>query len=131
MYQETARKKDLEDLNGRILKKFSLVMSYDEFVNSKKFKNVKNFAFVIALISMMLGLLLPLFVGFISALEDYGTEAFQVNMISNAILSIVFCMPLSFVFIVGAIPLYNKIVGGVLEFYGYTSKQKTLKRKIA
>ena len=131
MLQTTATQKDLRKVRGKILRDFSYSITYEDFVKSTKFRNVKTIAFVLALTSMAFGLLLPLFIGICTSLKDFGTEAFQVNMISNSILAIVFCLPLSLVFIIGAIPLYNKIISATLSYYGFTVSPKVLRKQIA
>ncbi len=131
MFQSTAYHKDLGKIKGRILKDFSCSVTYEDFIESQKFKNIKTLAFIVALICMFIGLLLPLFLGFFTSLEDLGTEAFQVNMISNSIMAIVFCLPLSLVFIIGALPLYNRIISATLSYYGFIVNPKILKKQIA
>lgn len=131
MLQTIATQKDLRKVKGKILKDFSYSVTYEDFVKSAKYKNIKTIAFVLALASMIFGLLLPLLVGICISLEDLGTDAFQVNMISNSILAIVFCLPLSLVFIVGALPLYNKIISATLSYYGFSVTPRVLKKQIA
>lgn len=131
MFQSTAYQKDLGKVKGRILKDFSCSVTYEDFIESQKFKNIKTLAFIVALFCMFIGLLLPWFVGFFTSLEDFGTEAFQVNMISNSIMAIVFCLPLSLVFIIGALPLYNRIISATLSYYGFIVNPKILKQQIA
>ena len=80
---------------------------------------------------MFIGLLLPLIVGFFTSLKDFRTDVFQVNVISNSVMAIVFCLPLSLAFIIGALPLYKKIVSATLSHYGYKISPKVLKRQIA
>lgn len=131
MVQYSVCRKDLGKVKGKILKDFSCSVSYEEFIKSTKFKNIKTFAFVLALISMFIGLILPLIVGFFTSLKDFGTDVFQVNVISNSVMAIVFCLPLSLAFIIGALPLYKKIVSATLSHYGYKISPKVLKRQIA
>lgn len=131
MVHGTVTQKNLKKLKGKILKDFSYSITYEDFISSERFKTIKTFAFVLALISMFIGVMLPFFVGFFTSLKDWGTEAFQVNMISNSIIAIVFCLPLSLVFIVGALPLYNRIITTTLKYYGFPVTPKSLKKQIA
>lgn len=131
MVHSTVTQRDLKKLGGKVLRDFSYSVTYDDFLKSSTFKNVKTIAFIFALFSMAIGVLLPLFVGFFISLKDYGTEVFQINLISNSIIAIVFCLPLSLVFILGAISLYNKIISATLKYYGFTVTPKALKRQIA
>ena len=131
MVQAVATQKNLRKVKGRILRDFSCSVTYEDFLKSTKYKNVKTLAFILALVSMFFGLLLPLFVGVVTSLKDYGTELFQINVISNSIMAIVFCLPLSLVFIIGAVPLYNSIISSTLRYYGYTVTPKTLRKEIA
>lgn len=131
MVQAVATQKNLRKVKGRILRDFSCSVTYEDFLKSTKYKNVKTLAFILALVSMFFGLLLPLFVGVVTSLKDFGTELFQINVISNSIMAIVFCLPLSLVFIIGAVPLYNGIISSTLRYYGYTVTPKTLRKEIA
>jgi hypothetical protein len=131
MLQSTVTQRDLRKLKGKVLNDFSYSVTYKNFVKSAKFKNVKTIAFGLGLLSMTLGLLLPLIVGFCASLKDLGTDFFQVNMISNSIFAIVFCLPLSLAFIIGAVPLYNKIISLTLSKYGFSFVPRKLSKEIA
>jgi hypothetical protein len=52
-------------------------------------------------------------------------------MISNSIFAIVFCLPLSLAFIIGAVPLYNKIISLTLSKYGFSFVPRKLSKEIA
>ena len=119
MQSDTLTRKDLFKPKGKILKPFNYSFTASDFITQHDYKSFKNRAFTISLCTMLCGLLLPFFIGFISALPYWDTELFEPYMTSNAILALIFCMPLSVVMIAGALPLYRKLMAWFMQKNGF------------
>lgn len=128
MNNDVKSKKDLICLKGHVCKEYSYNQPVEGFVNSEKFKKDKTIAFVMALVSLSLGMLLPLIVGYCLSINDLGTDYFEVVFISNAITSMGFCLPFSLLLILGALPLYKRLVERAFIKNGFVKKQAAVKQ---
>ena len=50
MVHSTVTQRDLKKLGGKVLRDFSYSVTYDDFLKSSTFKNVKTIAFIFALL---------------------------------------------------------------------------------
>lgn len=125
--RETVRKSDYEVIDGRILKPFTYILTLEELENSAEFKGARARAFLAAIGMLGLGFFLPVIVGFFFAVPYMGTDCFWVNMVSDTIVSSVFCLPLSLALVAGSIPVYRKMVDHLYNSYGFVKHSRDLK----
>ncbi len=124
---ETKKKSDFEVLHGKVLKPFSYVLSVDELKETPEFKSARNHAFMVSAGLLSIGFFLPAIIGFFLSLPCIGTDYFSIEFISNAIISTVFCLPLSLAMIAGAIPLYKKLIDRFFKKFGFIKIEQNLK----
>lgn len=121
-------KKDLRVLKGKAHKTFSYFITVQDFMNSSTYKIKKNLAFIASILLMFLGAVLPLIIGFFTSFDSWNTAFYEINLISNSIMAIPFCLPLSLACIFGAVPLYKKLVDRIFVKYGFIKRITTIKR---
>jgi len=111
--------KNLKTLKGIACTQDSYFLTARDFLESATFKKEQTKAFISSACTMATGFLLPLLVGFFTALPDANTDYFQISVISNAMLATVFCLPLSIALIGISLPLYHRRIRKTLERYGF------------
>lgn len=129
--EKVVKKQSMKTLKGKVLKPFEYTLIIEDFVKTKNFKATKNKAFLAALSLICFGILLPVFVGFITSINQLGEEFFRVIFVSNCIISLIFCLPLSLVIIWSSLPLYKAIIQRYLEKYGFVMIQKSIENSAA
>ncbi len=126
MTNNTVTRKNLKTLKGTAHAQDSYFLTAADFMNSSTFRKERSKALILSVSTMTTGFLLPLMLGFVTALPDFGTDYFQISVMSNAMLATVFSLPLSIALIGISLPLYHRRIRKTLERYGFIRTVTTI-----
>ncbi len=101
---------------------FEYALSVKDFMQTDVYKSTQKRAMRTSISFMITGILLPLIIGFFTALPDLSKPYFGISVFSNAALALVFTLPLSLGLIWSALPVYHHIIRRLFESYGFVQK---------
>lgn len=101
---------------------FEYALSVNDFMKTDVYKATQKKAMRTSLSFMVTGILLPLIIGFFTALPDIRRAWFGISVFSNTALAFVFTLPLSIGLIWSALPVYRRIIRRLFESYGFVQK---------
>lgn len=97
-------------------------LSVKDFMQTDAYKAAQKRAVRTSISFMVTGILLPLIIGFFTAMPDLGKPYFGISVFSNSALAFVFTLPLSLGLIWSALPVYRHIIRRLFESYGFVQK---------
>lgn len=101
---------------------FEYSLTVKDFMQTNVYKTTQKRAMRISIGIMITGILLPLIIGFFTALPDLAKPYFGISVFSNSALAFVFTLPLSFGLVWIALPVYHRIIRRLFENYGFIQK---------
>lgn len=101
---------------------FEYALSVKDFMQTDVYKTTQKKAVRTSIGFMVTGIMLPLIIGFFTALPDIRQPYFGISVFSNSALAFVFTLPLSLGLIWAAMPVYRHIIRRLFESYGFVQK---------
>ena len=111
-----------ERLPEKKVQKIEYALSVKDFMQTDIYKSAQKRAMRTSISFMITGILLPLIIGFFTALPDFNRPWFRISVFSNSALALVFTLPLSLGLIWAALPVYRRIIRRLFESYGFIQK---------
>lgn len=109
-------------MSGKDVQKIEYALSVKDFMQTDVYKATQKRAVRTSISFMVTGILLPLIIGFFTALPDLSKPYFGISVFSNSALAFVFTLPLSLGLIWSALPVYHRIIRRLFESYGFVQK---------
>lgn len=108
--------------SGKEVQVIEYALSVQDFMKTDVYKSTQKRAMRTSISFMITGILLPLIIGFFTALPDLSRPWFGISVFSNSALALVFTLPLSLGLIWSALPVYRRIIRRLFESYGFIQK---------